>query len=65
MFFRFIICFLFLYFFSIFNNKKLKNINEIKKYMIKKYHLNNINKLKTFNQKLQWNKIFNIKNIIS
>ena len=27
--------------------------------MIKKYHLNNINKLKTYNQKLQWNKIFN------
>ena len=42
------------------NNKKLSNIDEIKKYLIKKYNLNDINKLITFNQKLQWTKIYNI-----
>lgn len=41
-------------------NKKLSNINKIKKFLIKKYNLNDINKLKTFNQKLQWTKIYNI-----
>ena len=59
MFFHFIICFIFLNFFSIYHNNNLTNIKEIKEYMIKKYHLNDINKLKTYNQKLQWNKIFN------
>jgi len=36
-----------------------KKVNKIKKYMIKKYHLYNKKSLITYNQKLQWTKIFN------
>ena len=64
MLFHFFICFIFLNFFLISNNNdnsnESKNIEEIKKYMIQKYHLNDTNKLKTFNQKIQWSKIFNV-----
>ena len=63
MFFHFFICFIFLNYFPISNSSnnsnESKNIEEIKKYMIKKYNLNDTSKLKTFNQKIQWNKIFN------
>jgi hypothetical protein len=42
-----------------YNPQISKKVAKIKKYMIKKYHLYNKNSLITYNQKLQWTKIFN------
>ncbi len=37
-----------------------KNVNEIKKFLINKYNLTDVKNLITYNQKLQWTKIFNV-----
>ena len=42
------------------NLQTFKNVNEIKIFLINKYNLTDVKNLITYNQKLQWTKIFNL-----